>query len=194
MKMKRNGLLALMLASLTAVCLLTACNNGNSDDDDAPAAIAPTGAGTITTLNGKTFVCGSYTVTYEYPSAHTKPDGSGTYTKDIQTYTNMCYITGTSDSAAKYYSCGATVGSSSSSYSSQDITYSISGNTITFTWPGSGGGTGFTETATITGGNSFKISGDSQNMSMLNCTRTTSDKVFTEGTAPSSGSATESYQ
>lgn len=184
MKMKRNGLLALMLASLTAVCLLTACNNGNSDDDDAPAAIAP--AGTITTLNGKTFVCASYTVTYEYPSAQT--NGSGTYTKYIQTYTNMCYITGTSDTAAKYYSWGG------SSYSSMDITYSISGNTISFTWPGSGGGTGSTETATITGGNSFKISGDSQNVSVLNCTRTTSDQVFTEGTAPSSGSSSDSYQ
>lgn len=187
MKMKRNGLLALMLASLTAVCLLTACNNGNSDDDDAPAAIAPTGAGTITTLNGKTFVCASYTSTYEYSSAQTNGSG-GTYTKYITTYTNWSYITGTSDTAAKYYSWGG------SSYNSTDITYSISGNTITFTWPGSGGGTGFTETATITGGNSFKISGSSQDMSMLSYTRTTSDQVFTEGTAPSSGSTSDSYQ
>ncbi len=187
MKMKRNGLLALMLASLTAVCLLTACNNGNSDDDDGGAAVAPTGAGTITTLNGKTFVCASYTDTFEYSSTQTKSDGS-TYTKYIKTYTNWSYITGTSDTAAKYFSWNG------SSYTSTDITYSISGNTISFTWPGIGGGADFTDTTTIIDGNSFKFDGSSQDMSMLSYTRITSDKVFTEGSAPSSGSMSTSYQ
>lgn len=183
MKMKRNGLLALMLASLTAVCLLTACNNGNSDDDDAPAAIAP--AGTITTLNGKTFVCASGTITMEFSTPQS--DGSGgTYTKAITTYTNCNYITGTSDTAAKYYSWDI----SSSSYYSNDITYSISGNTITFTWPATTYSS--TKTATITGGNSFKISGESSSSGGM--TYTTSDQVFTEGTAPSSGSTSDSYQ
>ncbi len=185
MKMKRNGLLALMLASLTAVCLLTACNNGNSDDDDAPAAIAPTGAGTITTLNGKTFVCASCTSTMEFSTPQTKPDGSGTYTKAIMTLTNYNYITGTSDTAAKYYSWG-------SSYYSQDITYSISGNTITFTWPATSYSSSSTKTATITGGNSFKISGTSSSSS--GTTFTTGDQVFTEGSAPSAGSSSTSYQ
>ena len=185
MKMKRNGLLALMLASLTAVCLLTACNNGNSDDDDAPAAIAP--AGTITTLNGKTFVCASSTSTQEYSTPQTKPDGSGTYTKSITTYTNMDYITGTSDTAAKYYHYVF------SAYSSDDITYSISGNTITFTWPATTYSSAYTETATITGGNSFKISGTSSSP-VSGMTYTTGDRVFTEGSAPSSGSMSTSYQ
>ncbi|MBQ3686723.1 MAG: hypothetical protein II932_02710 [Treponema sp.] len=187
MKMKRNSLLALMLASLTAVCLLTACNNGNSDDDDAPAAIAPTGAGTITTLNGKTFVCASDTITMEFSTPQTKPDGSGgTYTKAITTLTNCNYITGTSDTAAKYYSW------MSSSYTSTDITYSISGNTITFTWPATTYSSSSTKTATITGGNSFKISGESSSSSGM--TYTTGDQVFTEGSAPSSGSMSTSYQ
>lgn len=184
MKMKRNGLLALMLASLTAVCLLTACNNGNSDDDDAPAAIAP--AGTITTLNGKTFVCASNTITTEYSTPLSKPDGSGTYTKEITTLTNMYYITGTSDTAAKYYTWML------SSYTSTDITYSISGNTITFTWPATAYSSSSTKTATITGGNSFKISGTSSSSSGM--TYTTGDQVFTEGSAPSSGSMSFSYQ
>ena len=187
MKMKRNGLLALMLASLTAVCLLTACNNGNSDNDDAPAAIAP--AGTITTLNGKTFVCASGTITMEFSTPQSKPDGSGgTYTKAITTYTNCNYITGTSDTAAKYYSWDI----SGSSYYSNDITYSISGNTITFTWPATTYSSSSTKTATITGGNSFKISGTSSSSSGM--TSTTGDQVFTEGSAPSSGSTSTSYQ
>lgn len=190
MKMKRNGLLALMLASLTAVCLLTACNNGNSDDDDGGAAVAPTGAGTITTLNGKTFVCASGTVTMEFSTPQTKPDGSGgTYTKAIMTLTNYNCITGTSDTAAKYYTWDGVV---SSSYNSTDITYSISGNTITFTWPATAYSSSSTKTATITGGNSFKISGTSSSSSGM--TSTTGDQVYTEGTAPSSGSTSTSYQ
>lgn len=179
MKMKRNGLLALMLAALTAVCLLTACDNGNSDKDDGDAA----GGGTITTLNGRTFVCESQTITIEYSSAQSDGNG-GTYTKAISTLTNMYYITGTSDSTAKKYTCSGLGGST---YNSQDITYSINGNTITFTYSG-----GSNDTATITSGNSFSISGSSTTNS--GTTMTASDQVFTEGDAPSSGSFTTSYQ
>ena len=61
---------ALLLAALMAVCLLTACDNGNSDDDDdTPATGTPTSA--ITTLNGRTFVCESFTYTTTYSSPQT---------------------------------------------------------------------------------------------------------------------------
>ena len=50
MKMKRNGMPAFLLAALTAICLLTACDNETSADDDAPAAgAARTASGPITT-------------------------------------------------------------------------------------------------------------------------------------------------
>ena len=130
-------------------------------------------------------MCASYTSTYEYSTPQTNGSG-GTYTKSITTYTNRYYITGTSDTAAKYYSW-------SSTYGSEDITYSISGNTITLTWPATASLPAYTETATITGGNSFNISGTSSSP-VSGMTYTTGDQVYTEGSAPSSGSISTSYQ
>ena len=143
--MKKNRILASLTAALLAFALfgITACDNGNKDDDD-DGGPAP---GTITTLNGRTFVCGEYTNTMEYPESFysSSPAGgpsAGDQKKSVVKYTNYHYITGTSDTEATYYSW-APYGSA---YTSSSMTYSINGNTITFNLGGS------EWTATITGG------------------------------------------
>lgn len=175
--MKKNRILASLTAALLAFALfgITACDNGNKDDDD-DGGPAP---GTITTLNGRTFVCGEYTYTLEYAeSFYTSGGGtaSGQVKKQAEKRTNYVYITGTSDTEATYYSWHPYT----SAYSSSSMTYSINGNTITFNQFGS------EWTATITGGDSFTVAAESYGTGM---TISTSEQVFTEGTAPSSGSS-----
>ncbi len=185
MKMKRNGMPALLLAALLAACLLTACDNGNSDDDDdTPATGTPTSA--ITTLNGRTFVCESftYTTTYSSPQTASGINNDQPFTKRVQTFTNPYYITGTSDSDMKYY-----VRDNSGSYVCWDATYSISGNTLTITF-------GSTLIATIDSATRFSIKGTSAsdtNTSGLTTTDINSDLVFTEGSAPSTWTYSLSY-
>ena len=185
MKMKRNGMPALLLAALMAVCLLTACDNGNSDDDDdTPATGTPTSA--ITTLNGRTFVCESftYTTTYSSPQTASGINNDQPFTKKVQTFTNPYYITGTSDSDLKYYAMGTT-----GSYGCFDGTYTISGSTLSIT-------VGSTLIATIDSATRFSVKGTSQSdtsTSGFTTTYTNGDQVFTEGSAPSTWTSSLSY-
>lgn len=187
MKMKRNGMPAFLLAALTAICLLTACDNETSGDDDAPAAgAATTASGPITTLNGRTFVCAEfiYTTTYSAPQTYSGINNDQPFTKKIQTYTNPYYITGTSDSDLKYYARD-----NSGSYVCWDATYSISGTTLTITL-------GNTLIATIDSATRFSIKGTSAsdtNTSGLTTTDINSDLVFTEGSVPSTWTYSLSY-
>lgn len=187
MKMKRNGMPAFLLAALTAVCLLTACDNETSGDDDAPAAgAATTASGPITTLNGRTFVCAEfiYTTTYSSPQTYSGINNDQPFTKKIQTYTNPYYITGTSDSDLKYYARD-----NSGSYVCWDATYSISGTTLTITF-------GSTLRATITSATSFTVQGYSESRTDtggLTTTDTEGNLVFTEGSAPSTWTYSLSY-
>ena len=176
---------ALLLAALLAACLLTACDNGNSDDDDdTPATGTPTSA--ITTLNGRTFVCTefTYTTTYSSPQTASGINNDQPFTKRIDTYTNPCYITGTSDSDLKYYARGNT-----GSYICVDGTYTINGSTLSIR-------VGSTLSATIDSATRFTVKGASwsdTDTSGLTTTYTNGDQVFTEGSAPSTWTYSLSY-
>ncbi|MCR5623223.1 MAG: hypothetical protein K6G18_15385 [Treponema sp.] len=150
----------------------------------------------LTTLKGKTFVCPLYTTT-----DHHEPE-SGTDKNQIYTCTDAYYITGTSDSEATIYYLGLFVLNDGTPYSSEsfynkNITYSINGTTITFN------NDGIQSTATITGSRSFTLAGTTGAEPAIGSTanilgpsssgsrfssRITSDQVFIQGNAPSTGS------
>lgn len=153
----------------------------------------------LTTLNGKTFVCPVYMHTYAYTGNYR----SFNMKEQIYTWTDACYITGTSDSEAtvKIWAVGPSAGAGNwnGDFVTKSITYTISGTTITFTCEG------ITSTGTITGSGSFTIAGStiesipSNNNHFLRGEANTywdgsiitGDMVFIEGNAPSAGKKEE---
>ena len=189
--------ISFLSAAFFALSGVTACDNGNSDRDDDDVSPAPE---KLTTLDGATFVCGSYTLTGEYSESYytvgvaylagsSGGSATGQVKKGVRTYTNTEYFTGTSDSTAIWYTWDET----NHCYNSFDVSYRIDGDTITFTETYMG--TSSDLPMTITGADSFTYEGYSHTTtypSAGGCTVTTTmtDQVYTLGEIPASGSET----